>query len=366
VRARWQEPVVVGTAWILLAACALLPLVYLAGEAARAGDTGVLAEAATWRRFGHTAAVAGAVAALALAIGVPLGFLLGRSDVRGRAAVLVLHAFPIFLPPFLLALGWTHVWGAQGWLGSPATARWLYGTGGAIAVTALALAPVVTVLTALGLDAIDPAIEEAGRTAARPRQVAARILWPLVWPSAALGALLVFALAFGELGVPMLLRAPSYTASVFARLGGIDYQPGEAFQLVLPLLGLAALLVAIERRLRRGRALAALGLRRDRPPLPLGRWRWPATLLCWAVAALGLAPRWPASPPAAAASPRPGPGWATASPTAWSAPAPRPPWSWCSAWCSATRSPAAASPAASPIWPPSWSSPRRRRRSASA
>jgi ABC-type Fe3+ transport system permease subunit len=43
-----------------------------------------------------------------------MGVLLGRTDIVGRRAAAVLQAVPIFLPPFLLALGWFHLFGARG------------------------------------------------------------------------------------------------------------------------------------------------------------------------------------------------------------------------------------------------------------
>ena len=45
---------------------------------------------------------------LALAVGLPLGVLVGRTDAWGRWPAALLHAFPMFLPPFVLGLGWFH------------------------------------------------------------------------------------------------------------------------------------------------------------------------------------------------------------------------------------------------------------------
>ncbi|HYU15062.1 MAG TPA: ABC transporter permease subunit, partial [Candidatus Acidoferrum sp.] len=250
---RWQEPVAVALVSAAFVATALAPLALLAVDAVRAPDLGPLGSSALWWLFARTAASAGAVTLLALAIGVPMGLALARSDAAGRAPALVLHVFPLFLPPLLLALGWFHVLGEAGIAGSAATSRALFSSAGAIAVMASALTPVVTLMTLFGLDGIDPSLEEAARIASGPRRVALRILLPLAWPSAAVGGLVVFALAFGELGVPIFLRVPAYPAAVFARLGGLDYAPGEAFTLTAPLLGLALLLLAAERAIRRGR-----------------------------------------------------------------------------------------------------------------
>jgi iron(III) transport system permease protein len=101
----------------------------------------------------------------------------------------------------------------------------------------------------------------------------------------------VFALALSELGVPMFLRVDVFPAAVFARLGGIDYAPGEAFMLVLPLVPIALLLLLLERRLVGIRSFAISGLRgMSRSPLLLRGWRIPAAVAGWLVAALSVAP----------------------------------------------------------------------------
>ncbi len=287
---RFQEPVTVAVVSLAFALCALAPLAVLAVDAASAPDLGALDSAALWLLFARTAASAGVVTLLTLAIGVPLGLALARSDAAGRTLALVLHAFPLFLPPFLLALGWFHVFGQNGVAGSLATSRALFSSAGAVAVMASVLTPVVTLMTVLGLDGIDPNLEEAARIAAPPRRVAARILLPLAWPSTAVGGLVVFALAFGELGVPVFLRVPAYPAAVFARLGGLDYAPGEAFTMTVPLLGVALLLLFLERVIRRGRSHASLGLRTGRRAMPLGRWRWPASTAVWLAVLVPLVP----------------------------------------------------------------------------
>src|SRR5439155_842953 len=113
-------------------------------------------------------------------------------------------------------------------------------------------------------EGVDRALEDAARTVAGPWLVATRILLPIAWPSVALGALVVFALAFSELGVPMFLRVRTYPAAVFARLGGVAYAPGEAFVLVMPLLAVGVVLLWLERRIVGRRSQTVLGLRRDR------------------------------------------------------------------------------------------------------
>ena len=287
---RREEPLLLIAAGIVLAALALLPLVFLGaelakGEAARHAVR-ALSAARTWVLFLSSVGLASAVTILSLAIGLPLGVLLGRSDVPLRRVALWLHAFPLFVPPFLLALGWFHLLARGGIAGSELGGRVLFSAPGALLVLALALTPIVTSLVAVGLQAVDPSLEEAALLVAGPRRAAARILLPLIRPAIALAALVVFSLAFSELGVPMFLRVRVYPGMVFSRLGGVDYAPGEAFALALPLFAVAIGLLVFERRAAGRRSFAVLGLRsREVPDLRLGRWR-PAAAVFAAVAAL--------------------------------------------------------------------------------
>jgi iron(III) transport system permease protein len=282
---------------LLLAAAVLLPLAAVLlelGERLRGGDQDAFAFATSprlWTLLGVSLVRAAAVTAAALALGVPLGLLVARTDAPGRRLAFIVHVLPGFLPPYLLALGWFHLIGRSGLAGSERGAALLFGEVGAVTVLALAFAPLATALTALGARGMDAALEDAGRVAGSPRRVLLRIVLPAAAPAIALAALLIFVLAISEVGVPAFLRVEAYAAAVFARLGGMDYAPEEAVALVLPLLGVGLLLLAVERRLVASRDFAVLGLgSAAREPLPLGRWRWPAALAGAAAGALALAP----------------------------------------------------------------------------
>ncbi len=292
---RREEPLLLVAAGVTFAALALLPLAFLAGELAK-GDAlrhaaQALSTPRTWALFLSSVGVASAVTLVSLAVGIPLGVLLGRFELPLRRVALWLHAFPLFLPPFLLALGSFHLVGRGGIVASERAARTLFSAPGAILVLALALAPVVTTLVAVALQAVDPSFEEAALLVASPWRVAVRILVPLIRPAIALGALVVFSLAFSELGVPMFLRVAVYPGMVFSRLGGVDDAPGEAFGLALPLFAVAIALLAFERRAAGRRSFAALGMRsREVPGLRLGRSRPFAIAFVAASAIVPLAP----------------------------------------------------------------------------
>ena len=143
----------------------------------------------------------------------------------------------------------------------------------------------------ISLQGIDQTLEEAARLVAPPWRVVTHILVPLIWPAVATAALVVFALTFSELAVPMFLRVPNYPAAILARLGGMQYDPGEAFALVLPLLGLSLILLLIERRFLGERSFEVFGLRSTEGwTMPLRSWRPVMSLVCWFLVLFSITP----------------------------------------------------------------------------
>jgi iron(III) transport system permease protein len=254
-----------------------------------AGD--LLGHRRLWFLLLRSALLSTAVTAASVAIGAPLGLLVAKTNTRGRRILSLALALPVSLPPFLLVLGWYDLFGRSGLAGSAATSDWLFSDAGAVAVLSLAFAPIAVALTGLGARGVDPSLEDAARVVASPLRVVVRILVPAIWPSIALSAVIVFALTFSELGVPMFLRRDVYPAAVFARLGGVDYQPGEALVLTIPLLPIALFLLTLERLIFRKRSFAVLGASRStESPLPLGSWLVPASAAAWLIAVLALTP----------------------------------------------------------------------------
>lgn len=292
VRQREQSLVLAATG-VLILATALTPLVQLLVQAAASWPSGlaVLTSARTWVLFARSLALAGVVTAGALIVGVPIGVLLARADIPLRRSLWLIHAFPMIVPPFLPALGWFHLLGSRGLIGGEASARFLFDEPGLVFVLLATFVPIVSSLTAVGVMGIDVSLEEAARSVAGPWRVATRILVPASAPAIALAAVIVFALAFSELGVPMFLRVDVFPAAVFARLGGADFAPGEALALALPLIPLAAVLLLIERWLAGRKSFAVLGLRDGfRKPLALGYWRLAALPVCGCAALVSAAP----------------------------------------------------------------------------
>lgn len=221
----------------------------------------LLASRRLWWLLARSLGLSTAVTLLALAAGVPLGVLFSKARFPMRRLLLSAHVSVVFLPPFLAALGWFQVFGRQGWLGSAPSTGLLFSEAGVILVLAACFTPIVTALTVIGVSGVDSSLEDAARICGGPWRAAVLVLLPCAFPAIALSGVVVFALAFSELGVPMFLRVDVYPAVIFARLGGMDFAPGEAAVFLLPLVGVAAGISWVERRYAGRKAIAVLGSR---------------------------------------------------------------------------------------------------------
>jgi len=258
-RLRMQEPLAVTIAVAVVLVAVLPPFLAVGLDLLEAHEPlGLIANASLWLLLLRSLTLSSVVTLLSLIVGVPLGVLFARAEFPLRRLLFAAHAAIFFLPPFLPALGWFHWFGREGFVGSDFSARVLFGMPGIVLVLVCSFTPVVTMLTALGVSNVDRSLEDAARIVARPFRVAAFILVPCAAPIITLAALIVFTLAFSELGVPMFLRVQVYPAVVFARLGGMDFAPGEAAVFVVPLILVSIVLLAIERRFAGRRAIAAL------------------------------------------------------------------------------------------------------------
>jgi len=236
--------------------------------------------------------VQGALSAFAaVAVGYPVGVLLGRFDWRGRGLVRAVLTVPFLLPTIVVVLGVQDLVGPDaplvrwspslGWLG--------VGVPGIVLVNVLFNLPLVALLTAVGAESASRPLEESLATlGATPAQRFRWVWGPPSWVGAAAGGLLTFLFSALAFAAPLLLCGPRcYTLegriwSLVQRL----LAPGEAAVLagvmvallLLPAVGYF-LLVS---RLRS--APAALDRRARRIP-----WRSPALWPVVAVSVLAVA-----------------------------------------------------------------------------
>jgi iron(III) transport system permease protein len=102
---------------------------------------------------------------------------------------------------------------------------------------------------------------------------------PMMLPGLLFGGIVVFLLALGEVGVPMLLRYTVYPVETLTQFSAF-YDFGAAAASTTPLLAITLLVLACERRYLRDKTYQLRPVTPGKRLLlvPLGRWRLPALL----------------------------------------------------------------------------------------
>jgi iron(III) transport system permease protein len=202
---------------------------------------GLLSDTRQWDLLRTSLRVAGGAAAVAATLGVPLGFALARVRLPAAGLWRIILSAPLVVPPYVMALAWTHVTGPSGPLSafvSPAAlGQWTYSPAAAGLVLGISFFPVVMLGTEAVLRRLNGRVEDAARLVAPPFRVLSRVTLPLAAPAISATLLIVFALALNEFGVPGLLRVRVYTTEVFTAFSAF-YDFARATALTTPLITL--------------------------------------------------------------------------------------------------------------------------------
>lgn len=254
-------------ALLLFVVAGVLPLAFMLARI-EGPDLAGLFDPRTLSLLGRTLLLGLSTALAALALGLPFGFLVARTDVPGAGLLRLLGVVPLFLPPLLLAMSWAVI--LPDFRAAPA----------AIAFLSLSTFPLVALFAARAFERVDGRLEDAARLAGGRRAVLQAVL-PLVLPAALTGACLAFTFAVNDFSVPDYVSSVGPKFNVYADEIKLNWdqfgRPGKPVATALPLIALtlAALLPALA--LRRRGALAGLAGDFQRPALlRLGPWRWPA------------------------------------------------------------------------------------------
>jgi iron(III) transport system permease protein len=235
--------------------------------------------------MGHSVVLSLSVTFFATVAGVPLGVLLGKSDLPFRHGFVVLFTVPLLIPPYVVAVAWFSA------LASEHLTSALFGLYGSIGVLATAFMPVVMLLTIAYLGAVNPRLENAGRLLAGWPAVLWRITLPLIAPAILFAAVLVFLLTLGEVGVPTFLRYPVYPVETLTQFAAF-YDFSAATVATIPMLTVTLAILVLEYRLLHNRTLAAgaATFGGERTQIALGRWRLPlfGIVLSWALVTVAL------------------------------------------------------------------------------
>lgn len=235
-----------------------------------------------------TLALASSATLLAFLLGLPLGILLGASNLPGRRWIEGIVVLPLVTPPIFSAIAtYFDLAGFR-----PEFLR-------AVLVFGLCLFPLVALFTAralrlTGADAID-----AARLCAPPGEVFLRVMLGPALPGAAAGALLCFCFVVSDFAVPDFLGVTTARNTILVYANAVfnswkkDGNAGLATAAGMPPTILSVLAFAALLRIEARREAATVGGEfREMEPFPLGRARWPAFAAVVLLLAVSLL--WPA------------------------------------------------------------------------
>lgn len=321
-----RRPALIGLAGLRvepLAIAAALPIVLiviLVGAVAKlAFQESVLDDSPTLRHFVELATDPAAALALrntaefavltalwAVAFGLPIAWLVERSDLGKKAAVSTLMSIGVLIPGFIYAMGWILFAHPRSGL----LTRFVQDLGvdrapldlltiPAMAwVEGMALAPVVFILTGASLRSMDASLEESAQMCGAGFLTRLRrVTLPLVLPGLLGATIYVLTIALSSFDVPLLIgisnRIFVFSTFLFTRVqrfeGAPAYEVAAAFSFVMIAFGVL-LAWLYGRVLVRARYFQVVTGKGYRPRLtPLGRWRLAAWTFLISYVALAVA-----------------------------------------------------------------------------
>lgn len=236
-----------------------LPVVALAAGERPATLWEALGQAQVRSALWVSVSAAGISTAVALLLGVPMGYLLARRGFPGKAAVQALVDMPVVVPHVVAGIALLTVLRPQGLIGGPAGRiglRFIDALPGTVAAMLFVSAPFVVNGARSGFEAVSLRLEQVSRSlGASPWQTFLRVSLPLAVAPIVSGAVMAWARAVSEFGAVLVIAyhprvAPTLIYERFTSLGLDSARP-----VALLLLAVCLLLFAILRMAARGRGV---------------------------------------------------------------------------------------------------------------
>ena len=206
--------------------------------------------------------LAAIVAAILLALALPLAFWLSRSQWRGKFLLEAIVALPLVLPPTVLGFYLLVAFGSRGFLGQ----FWLALFGHSLAFTfeglvvasAIYSLPFAVQPLLASFESVDPKLLQASAVLGASRwRTFWRVVLPLSLPGVVTSVVLTFAHTLGEFGVVLMVggNLPGITQTVsiaiYDRVQALDYSAANHLALILLLISFVvlSLVYSLNRRL---------------------------------------------------------------------------------------------------------------------
>lgn len=241
-------------------------------------------------------------ALLSVAVGLPLAWAVGRTDVPGKRFIHATATISYLTPPYLTAIAFVNLFSPNAglvnrWLrdvlGLPQLAFNIHSMAGLVLVTVLHTFPFVYLLTASALESVDASMEESAQILGAGRwRTAGAVTAPLVAPAVLAGALVAFVNAIALFGSQAIIGLPGRIFTLPTRIYALfDFPPQYGLASALSLVFVAITIAALylQRRYLARRSYVTLGGKGYRPRVvPLGAARWPVLAFCVGVFAVSV------------------------------------------------------------------------------
>jgi molybdate transport system permease protein len=247
IRGRGRLPVVLALPALIGLAFLVVPLVGLLVRAPWSTLTRQLFSEEVGQALTLSLTCASLATALCLVLGVPLAWLLARSDLPGRRVLRALVTVPLVLPPVVGGVALLLVLGRRGIIGQHLDA-WFgislpFTTAGVVVAEAFVAMPFLVISVEGALRGADPRYEEAAATLGASRWLTfRRVTLPSIAPGVVAGTVLCWARALGEFGATITFAGnfPGKTTTMpLAVYLALETDPGAAIVLSIVLLALS-------------------------------------------------------------------------------------------------------------------------------
>lgn len=234
-------------------------------------------------------------------LALPLAFVVARYEFPGRMLVVTLSTLPLVLPPFVGAIALMQVFGRAGTvtllLQDLLGIRFniMEGLRGIILAQALHFFPFIFLTVTAALMNVDRSLEEMGQMmGVHGWRLMRRVVFPLVLPAYAAGALLTFVKAVDDIGTPFILNFKNMLGpQAYLRITtvGRDDVDGYVICVVMVAISIACVLASNWIVSRREYATLQTGVRHPEGGRRLVGWRTGAALgLCALILFVSLLP----------------------------------------------------------------------------
>jgi iron(III) transport system permease protein len=157
-----------------------------------------------------------------LPLGLALAVLLFRTSLIGRSFGVLLLAVSLFVPLPIIVSSWQGAFGANGWLPlafmqSDVDRPWATGMTAAIVIHALASVPWIAFIVGIGLNWIEPELEDEAAQSVGPWRVLIFVTLPRVRASIAAAALFVILQTAGEISVTDMMLVDTLARETYTQ-----------------------------------------------------------------------------------------------------------------------------------------------------